>query len=146
MNFVGLFCIESSFPFVAAIVATRADHAATLGDCFVFVENRRNFFGFQRVKMPYGVSLGDAQARMRDEVLRVHDKMSDAAIRKGLLPRIDPHVTAPRLSDAPSDLISDLWNNRGFSNVLEWVGKVTASPLLGDEINKCRLLHTKLTN
>jgi hypothetical protein len=137
MDFVGLFCIQSSFPFVAAIVAIRADHAATLGDCFVFVENRRNFFGFRRVKMPSGISLSDAQARMRDEVQRVHDKMGEAAMRKGLLPQIDTPFVAPGLSDAPSNLISDLWNNRGFSSVLEWVGKITASPLLGDEINKC---------
>jgi hypothetical protein len=69
--------------------------------------------------------------------------MGEAAIRKGLLPRT---IIAPGLFDAPTDLISDLWTNRGFANVLEWVGKITASPLLGDEINKCRLLHTKLTN
>lgn len=146
MDFVGLFRIESPFPFVAAVVAVSADRVATLGDCFLFVENRGNFIGFQRVKMPSGILLDDAQVRMRQEVRRIHIKMCNAARRKGILPQIEMDSLDPGFVDAPLGLLSDLWNNRGFDELLDWVGKTTASALLRAEIDRCRGPASNLTN
>jgi len=139
MDSVGFLRIDSPFPFASAIVATNSDRAGTLGDCFVFVQNRRNFIGYQRIKMPPGISSNDVQARMRQVVQRVHDKMGGAARRKGLLPQSEAPLAGLGIAEESPELVSNLWRDRGFAEILDWVGKTTASALLRAEIEKCRL-------
>ena len=87
--------------------------------------------------MPAGVSPDAAQARMRAEIRRVHDKMGRAARRKGLLAGAGAPERDPGLFDAPRDLVSDLWSHRGFADVLDWVAKSTVSARLRAEIDTC---------
>ena len=138
MDFVDHYRIASPFSFAAAIVAICDDGASAVGDCFVFVENSRPFIGFQRVKLAQVASLDGAHDRIRQEVRRIHEKMCNAAKRNGRLPGSAPATTAPDNFSALPDLIYDLRRRRGFAEMLEWVGKTTASSRLRSQINHCR--------
>jgi len=137
MHFVGLYRLESPFPFAAAIVAICDDRGPNVGESFLFVENRSNFIGFQRVILPHSVSDSDARLRMRELVQRVHAKMRNAATRNGRLPWTEA-ADKTRLFEARSDLVAELWTKRGFAGLLDWVAKQTASTSLRTEIESCR--------
>jgi hypothetical protein len=137
MDVVGLYPLESPFPFAAAIIVICDAPGATVGECFLLVENCGAYIGFQRIALPPGVSRAEAETRVRELLQRVHAKMRNAAIRNGRLPQTAATGEA-QLREAAKDLVAELRTTRGFADLLDWVAKQTPSRGLRAEIETCR--------
>jgi len=126
------FRIESPFPSAYAIVTVVASGEASVGECFLLVENGGPFLGFRRLRLPGAATRETIAEAATKEAQRNHSKMCEAAQRHGRLAREAGPALDAQLVPATSADLAAVVAIRNFAEHVEWISGNTASTSLRD--------------
>jgi hypothetical protein len=121
------------FPYCLASATVTQAGDLTLGECFVLVENGREFFNGQRVVLPADGEVAVWMEQVLEMSHQVVLRMVKAAARhseavaSGSPPRI-------QFAPAPDRALADLWHAGRFRAHLKWIGEKSASPQLRQQL------------